>query len=186
MAHTWVTMEDKLGRIRTAPIGFSWWSLLCALFFGSFIPPLLRGQWAVSIVTLFLTFISAGVYGLIFPFFDYILYRSFLFNNGYRPVSVRGKMTQDEVEETTGWSFPSDTDVSTDSHLQKAHDQSFAVWCNGQRPSGNRKTKCSSQLFRCRKCGSSGCLNGNERPCTNAAFKSGRCMSCGNISRDPL
>ena len=171
MAHTWVRMEDRLGRIRTAPIGFSWWALLCAVFFATFIPPLIRGQWAMAFVTALLTILTAGVYGLIYPFIDYVFYRAFLYNNGYRPVSVYGKMSQEEVEEATGWSFLSTPDAPTHRHLQMAHDQSFAVWCNGQRPSGSQSTKCCSQLFRCRKCGSSGCLNGNDRPCSNAAFK---------------
>lgn len=193
MAHTQLKMEDSRGRIRHCYIGFSGISFLAALFFAGWIIPLLRGQWGTFIVTLVLTSLTAGAYGLIYPFFDHALYRTFLYNNGFRLIGIDGKLSLDEVLEVTGWEANDDL-LGNVYGLQPlggqlkgggSLEQRLATWCNGQRPSGNRMTKCGAQLFRCNRCGSTGCDTGAHRPCSNASFKNSQCMSCGNGTKSP-
>ena len=99
MAHTWIDMEDKMGRKRTVAVGYGWFALLCGLFFLSCLPPLLRGNFAVALVTFLLTIFTAGLYGLIYPFFDHLLNYNFHYNNGYRSTSYRGKMSEEDFAE---------------------------------------------------------------------------------------
>ena len=39
---------------------------------------------------------------------------------------------------------------------------------------------CSAILFKCKKCGNTGCDRNQPGECDNQAFISGRCMVCGS------
>ncbi|MEC8631132.1 MAG: hypothetical protein VXY73_13655 [Pseudomonadota bacterium] len=71
------------GRLREAPIGFSWTTLL----FGPF-PALLRGHWVGALVIFLVIVVTSGLAGLIFPFFYNKWYVSHLISEGYKVTSV--------------------------------------------------------------------------------------------------
>ena len=90
-------MEDRLGRTRKAPLGFSWLTLL----FG-FLVPLVRGHWTQALISLLLSGVTYGIYWLIYPFFVNYYYRKHLYNNGFRPIEIVG-ISEEEYEKRTGW-----------------------------------------------------------------------------------
>lgn len=49
--------------------------------------------------------------------------------------------------------------------------------CPGKRI--KTKSSCNSTLYRCKKCGNVGCEQGDSTPCTNQAFRYGKCLKCG-------
>mgnify|MGYP004146974821 CR=1 FL=1 len=56
----------------------------------------------------------------------------------------------------------------------------MASTCHGRTASGG---SCGRFLYRCTKCGSSGC---NRNSCQNDLFSDGRCSKCGNIGKQML
>ncbi|SPF76419.1 hypothetical protein ALP8811_01424 [Aliiroseovarius pelagivivens] len=77
------------GRLRDAPIGFSW----TTLFFGPF-PALFRGHWVGAIVIFIVTLISYGLAGIVFPFFYNRWYVGYLVNDGYKVTGADGSIAE--------------------------------------------------------------------------------------------
>ena len=67
------------GRLREAPVGFSW----TTLFFGPF-PALFRGHYAGALIILLVNTVTSGIAGLIFPFFYNKWYVNYLIKDGYK------------------------------------------------------------------------------------------------------
>ena len=87
------------GRLREAPIGFSW----TTLFFGPF-PALFRGHWVGVLVILLVTLVTYGLAGLIFPFFYNKWYVGYLIEDGYRVASADRDV--DEISKYLGRELP--------------------------------------------------------------------------------
>jgi hypothetical protein len=50
-------------------------------------------------------------------------------------------------------------------------------------PGTKRSHKCSSVLYRCKKCGNVGCDQGQPGHCTNQGFRVGKCQKCGAVGQ---
>jgi hypothetical protein len=80
MAYATINFHHPLtGGLKSAPVGFSW----TTLFFG-FFPALLRGHWVGALVILALSFITAGIAGLVFPFIYNKMYIKYLIGEGFK------------------------------------------------------------------------------------------------------
>lgn len=73
------------GRLREAPVGFSW----TTLFFGPF-PALFRGHYAGALIIFLVTAVTSGIAGLIFPFFYNKWYVNYLIKDGYKVSGADG------------------------------------------------------------------------------------------------
>lgn len=87
------------GKLREAPIGFSW----TTLFFGVF-PALLRGHWRGFFVMLLIAVITAGLALWVFPFMYNKYYVKHLIKEGYFVVSGNANMS--EIETRLGFELP--------------------------------------------------------------------------------
>ena len=84
MAYTQIVFENpQTGKIKEAPVGFSW----TVLFF-NFFPPLLRGDLKWGIILLILAVFTGGLSGLVFMFIYNKLYIKGLIEAGYKAKSV--------------------------------------------------------------------------------------------------
>lgn len=84
MAFTSIMFENPhTGRIKEAPVGFSW----TAFFFG-FFPALFRGDWKWAVIMLILALITFSLSGLVFMFIYNRLYIKDLVGAGYKAKSI--------------------------------------------------------------------------------------------------
>ncbi len=84
MAHATVILESPLtGKIREAPIGFSW----TVLFF-SFFPPLFRNDWKWFAIMLFAFSASGGLSTFVFCFFYNKWYLKDLLGDGFKAKTI--------------------------------------------------------------------------------------------------
>lgn len=84
MAYATIYFEHpQSGRIKEAPVGFSW----TTLFFG-FFPALLRGHWVMAIVMFILAVLTFGLSGLVFPFIYNKMYVKHLIGEGFKAKSA--------------------------------------------------------------------------------------------------
>lgn len=72
--------NEYTGQYKTAPIGFSWTTLL----FGCF-PSLFRADWKWAAIQFVLAWITAGLSWLVMPFLYNKLYLKDLLNKGFLP-----------------------------------------------------------------------------------------------------
>lgn len=80
MAFMTLTMKNPHnGKIREAPIGFSW----TVLFFGC-LPALFRSDWKGFVIMLILALFTFGLSGLVFAFIYNSMHAKALINDGYR------------------------------------------------------------------------------------------------------
>lgn len=101
MAYTRIVFEHpRSGRVREAPVGFSW----TVLFFG-FFPPLFRSDWKWAILILGIALLTGGLSILVFMFIYNKLYVKDLIGAGYKAKSVADG-TLDEVAEKLGLDLP--------------------------------------------------------------------------------
>lgn len=101
MAYTKLVMENpNTGRIKEAPVGFSW----TVLFFG-FFPPLFRSDWKWAVIMFILAFITAGLSGFVFMFIYNKLYIKELIGSGFKVKSV-GAGTVEHVSSKLGVELP--------------------------------------------------------------------------------
>lgn len=83
MAFARVNFENpKNGKMREAPIGFSW----TTLFFGG-IPALLRQHWVWAILQFIIGFFTFGLSGIVFAFIYNNAYAKYLIREGYKATS---------------------------------------------------------------------------------------------------
>ena len=87
------------GRLRTAPVGFSW----TTLFFG-FLPSLLRGHWIGALVQFVLALATMGISGLVFPFIYNKMYIKYLVGDGYKVQSTSRDV--DRISESLNLQLP--------------------------------------------------------------------------------
>ena len=84
MAHATVILESPLtGKIREAPIGFSW-TVLCFSFF----PPLFRNDWKWFAIMLFAFSASGGLSTFVFCFLYNKLYLKDLLEDGFKAKTI--------------------------------------------------------------------------------------------------
>lgn len=84
MAYATIVFEHpQSGRIKEAPIGFSWTTLLFGFF-----PALLRGHWAMAVVMFLLSFITFGISGIVFAFIYNKMYVKYLIGEGFKAKSA--------------------------------------------------------------------------------------------------
>ncbi|MEO8244583.1 MAG: hypothetical protein ABI832_20000 [bacterium] len=84
MAYAKIYFEHpQSGRIKEAPVGFSWTSL----FFG-FFPALLRGDWLMAVVMFMLGPITFGISGFVFAFIYNKIYIKHLIGEGFKATSA--------------------------------------------------------------------------------------------------
>ena len=76
-------VQPHSGRMRSAPVGFSWTTL-----FFAFLPALLRGHLSMAIVQGVLSFCTFGLSGIVFPFIYNKIYIRHLLGDGYRVQSA--------------------------------------------------------------------------------------------------
>lgn len=101
MAYATVTFENPLtGKIRNAPVGFSW-----TVFFFGFIPPLFRSDWKWAVIILVCALITWGLSNLIFCFIYNRFYIKDLISDGYKQIAIEGATTQ-SVEGKIGMRIP--------------------------------------------------------------------------------
>ena len=101
MAYATLNLENpRTGKLRQAPVGFSWTTLLFGL-----IPALLRGHWVGAIVQLVCAIPTAGLSGIVFAFIYNKMYLNHLINDGFR---VTGSdVPLEQVEARIGRKIPS-------------------------------------------------------------------------------
>ena len=87
------------GKLREAPIGFSW----TTLFFG-FFPALLRGHWIGLFVMLLIGVITGGLAWLVFPFLYNKFYVKHLIKEGYFVVGIDANTSS--IETHLGFEVP--------------------------------------------------------------------------------
>lgn len=78
-------MKNQFGAVKTVKVGFSWTMLL----FGFFVP-LVRGDWKWAILSLALSFITAGICWIVLPFFYNKFYIKGLIEKGWLPADEIG------------------------------------------------------------------------------------------------
>lgn len=84
MAYTTIKFEHPTtGKIKKAPVGFSW-----TTFFFGFFPALFRGDWKWGIIMLILLIITAGLAGFVFMFIYNKIYINGLIKAGYKASAV--------------------------------------------------------------------------------------------------
>ncbi|MCK5604142.1 hypothetical protein KAR91_19800 [Candidatus Pacearchaeota archaeon] len=71
------------GKMREAPVGFSW----TMLFFG-FFPPLFRSDWKWAIITMLVSFVTFGLSWFLFPFFYNKIHAKELIKEGFKVKSI--------------------------------------------------------------------------------------------------
>lgn len=71
--------HPQTGRLKQAPVGFSW----TTLFFG-FFPALFRGHWVGVLIMVLIGFVSVGLAWLVFPFIYNRLYIRHLLGEGFK------------------------------------------------------------------------------------------------------
>lgn len=71
--------QPHSGRMREAPIGFSW----TTLFFG-FLPAVFRGHWTWAIIMLILACFTFGLSGIVMAFIYNGIYARHLIDEGYK------------------------------------------------------------------------------------------------------
>ena len=101
MANNTIFFENPLtGKMKEAPVGFSWTSA----FFGPF-PMLFRGAWKWLAITLVLALITWGLSGIVFMFIINKLYIKDLISDGYKARNVE-KGTIEELSMKFGFKIP--------------------------------------------------------------------------------
>lgn len=92
MSH--IQMKNSTGRVVEVKMGFSWTTLLF-----SFIPDLIRGRIAITLVLIFAQLMTAGLAAIIWSFFrNKNLFNDYL-EQGYKPI-----ITSKEQKATlSGW-----------------------------------------------------------------------------------
>lgn len=86
MAYAKIIFENpRTGRVRTAPVGFSW----TVSFFGPF-PALLRGDWKWTVIMGLLALITGGISSMIFMFLYNKTYIQELIASDFQARSVEG------------------------------------------------------------------------------------------------
>lgn len=80
--------HPQSGRIKTAPVGFSW----TTLFFG-FFPALLRSHWVGALAIFLLCFVTWGLAGVVFSFFYNKWYVRHLISEGFKATSASQDLT---------------------------------------------------------------------------------------------
>jgi hypothetical protein len=84
MAYAKIYFENPhTGRVREAPVGFSW----TTLFFG-FFPALFRGHWGGFFIILLFSIFTAGLSSLFFMFIYNKMYIKHLVSEGYKAKSA--------------------------------------------------------------------------------------------------
>ena len=73
------------GKLREAPIGFSW----TTFFFGPF-PALFRGHYLAALIIFLIVALTSGLASFVFPFFYNKWYVSYLINDGYKVSGAAG------------------------------------------------------------------------------------------------
>ncbi len=102
MAHNTIYFENPLtGKMKEAPVGFSWTSA----FFGPF-PMLFRGAWKWLAITFLLALFTWGLSGIVFMFIINKIYIKDLINDGYKAKGVENG-TLDEISMKLGLKIPS-------------------------------------------------------------------------------
>lgn len=101
MAYDTLYLEHPLtGKIRKAPLGFSW----TTLFFG-FFPALFRASWKWAIIFLFCNLFTWGLAALVYSFFFNKWYLSDLLNDGYKAVRA-DRHTLETISFKVGMKLP--------------------------------------------------------------------------------
>ncbi|MGY6549007.1 MAG: hypothetical protein ACXIU7_08375 [Roseinatronobacter sp.] len=84
MAYAKIYFEHpQTGRIREAPVGFSW----TVLFFSA-LPPLFRAHWLGFVILLLCALLTSGLSGLVFMFIYNKMYIKHLIGDGYKARSA--------------------------------------------------------------------------------------------------
>ena len=55
--------------------------------------------------------------------------------------------------------------------------------CRGQH---KKRIVCNRVVYRCKKCGSTGCDQSEKTECTGQNFLQGKCIKCGDSEKDPV
>ncbi len=101
MAYTKLVLENpRTGKIKEAPVGFSW----TVLFF-SFFPPLFRGDWKWAVIIFLLACVTGGLSGLVFMFIYNKIYIKELLGEGYKVKSI-GLGTVEQASAKLGVDLP--------------------------------------------------------------------------------
>lgn len=101
MAKNTIYFENpRTGKMREAPVGFSW----TTLFFGPF-PMLFRGNWKWFAIIFILALLTWGLSNLVFMFIANKLYIKDLVNDGFKGKSV-ALGTLDQVSMMVGFNIP--------------------------------------------------------------------------------
>lgn len=79
---TTITLTDRQGHVKDAPIGFSW----TTLFFGIF-PALMRSDWKWGIIQFIIATATFGISWFVMPFLYNKLYIKDLLASGYYPIN---------------------------------------------------------------------------------------------------
>lgn len=87
------------GKLREAPIGFSW-----TTHFFWFFPALLRGHWLASLVMLLIGFVTGGLAWLVFPFLYNKFYVKHLIKEGFFVTTTDANMAA--IERYLGYEVP--------------------------------------------------------------------------------
>ena len=87
------------GKLREAPIGFSW-----TTHFFWFFPALFRGHWLASLVMLFIGFVTGGLAWLVFPFLYNKFYVKNLIKEGFVVINTDANMAA--IETYLGYEVP--------------------------------------------------------------------------------
>ena len=101
MAYTTIIFEHpQTGRMREAPVGFSW----TVLFFG-FFPPMFRGDWKYAIVMFLIALVTFGLSHFVFIFIYNRIYIKDLVGEGYKAKSI-GSGNMNEASAKVGFKIP--------------------------------------------------------------------------------
>lgn len=100
MAHSKVYFKHPpSGRMREAPVGFSW----TTLFFGP-LPALFRAHWVGFLVILITAFLTFGLSGLVFMFIYNKWYVKHLIGEGYKATEATADL--DYLSQKIGMPIP--------------------------------------------------------------------------------